>query len=69
MNKITQQQMFYQEARKISEADQHFMDLIKDPVNPLTNNDLVRLVARFPERWSRYSGFIGKLDTESGAES
>ena len=58
----TQQQLFNEAHRKLADADQHFMDLIKDPVNPLTNDDLIKLVERFPQRWDRYSGFIGKLD-------
>jgi hypothetical protein len=66
MNKVinavpTQEQLFYQEQRKLGERDQFFFDLVKDPVNPLTNDDLEQLVAKFPQCWERYSGFIGKL--------
>ena len=57
----TQYQMFYEAQSKIADADHHFMDLIKDPVNPLTNKDLIQLVARFPQRWERYAGYIGTL--------
>lgn len=59
--KPTQVQMFYQAQEQIAQADQHFMDMIKDPVNPLTNADLAALVEKYPQRWSRYSGYIGKL--------
>jgi len=57
----TQEQMFYEAQRAISDADMHFMDMVKCKENPLTNDDLVKLVDRFPERWERYSSFIGKL--------
>lgn len=38
-----------------------FLDMINDPVNPLTNSDLKRLIERNPERYGMYSGFLGKL--------
>ena len=57
----TQLQMFYDEQRKIADRDQAFMDMINDPDNPMTNTDLKCLIARWPERYSRYAGFIGKL--------
>lgn len=57
----TQEQMFYEAQRKLGESDRFFMELVKDEVNPLTNDDLEELVIRFPQRWSRYAGFIGKL--------
>jgi hypothetical protein len=59
--KPTQAQMFYQAHDQIAQANQQFMDMIKDPVNPLTNADLTALVEKYPRRWSRYSGYIGKL--------
>lgn len=52
----------YQEAeRKLADANRAFMDMVNDPVNPLTNEDLERLIARWPERYGRFSGFLGKL--------
>ena len=57
----TQAQMFYEAHRKLADADQHFLDMVNCPENPLTNDDLIKLVEKFPQRWERYSGFIGKL--------
>ena len=57
----TQMQLYKEAERKLAEANQAFMDMVNDPVNPLTNDDLERLIARWPERYGRFSGFLGKL--------
>ncbi len=57
----TQMQLYKEAERKLAEANQAFMDRVKDQVNPLTNEDLERLIARWPERYGRFSGFLGKL--------
>lgn len=57
----TQEQMFYEESRKIGEMDELFMEMINDPVAPMTNSELKALIAKRPERYSRYAGFVGKL--------
>jgi hypothetical protein len=57
----TQENLYWEALRKLSEIDHHVMDMINHPTNPITNSDLEKLVARFPERWGRYRGFIGKL--------
>lgn len=54
-------QLYKEAERKLAEANQAFMDMVNDPVNPLTNEDLERLIARWPERYGRFSGFLGKL--------
>ena len=57
----TQEQMFYEESRKIGEMDELFMEMINDPVAPMTNSELKALIAKRPERYSLYAGFVGKL--------
>ncbi len=57
----SQQQLFYEAQRKLGEFDRAFMDLVKDPQNPMTNDDLRVLVKKYPERYGRYAGFIGTL--------
>ena len=57
----TQMQMYREAERKLAEANEAFMDMVNDPVNPMTNDDLERLIARWPERYGRFSGFLGKL--------
>ena len=57
----TQMQMYQEAERKLAEANEAFMDMVNDPDNPMTNDDLERLIARWPERYGRFSGFLGKL--------
>lgn len=57
----TQLQMYREAERKLVDANEAFMDMVNDPDNPMTNDDLERLIARWPERYGRFSGFLGKL--------
>lgn len=57
----SQKQMFYQAQKQLGERDRAFMELVGDPQNPMTNNDLRALVKRHPERYGRYAGFIGTM--------
>lgn len=57
----TQHQFFSESDRKVSEQNRAFMDMVNDPVNPMTNADLDALIKRKPEKYSRFSGFLGKL--------
>ena len=57
----TQLRMCRDAERRLFERNQTFLDMINDPVNPLTNSDLKRLIERNPERYGMYSGFLGKL--------
>lgn len=61
MPKKTQMQIYEQERERIASVNRMFMDMVNDPHNPLTNDDLVKLVDKFPERWGQFSGFIGNL--------
>ena len=63
----TQLQMYWAAEQKLFDANRAFMEMVNDPVNPLTNQDLERLIDRFPERWERFSGFVGKLTDEVAA--
>ena len=60
----TQIQMFYEEQGKIAALNAAFMELVNHPTNPLTNQDLERAIARWPERYERFSSFLGKLKDE-----
>lgn len=57
----TQHQLFYEAQHKMFEQNRAFMDMVNDPVNPMTNADLEALIKRKPEKYSRFSGFLGKL--------
>jgi hypothetical protein len=60
-NVKTQLQMYREAERKLADANEAFMDMVNDPVNPLTKHDLERLIARRPEKYARFSGFLATL--------
>ena len=57
----TQTQMFYEAQRKAGELNELFMEMINDPVAPMTNDELKALIAKRPEVYGKFSGFVGKL--------
>lgn len=63
MTKMTQEQMFWKEHRKIADLNEAFMDCVNDPHNPLTNADLEALIKRNPAKYGRFSGLLGKLSS------
>lgn len=56
-----QMQIFYEESRRIGDRDRALMDMIHCKENPLTNDDLRRLVALKPDHYGRYAGLVGRL--------
>lgn len=60
----TQLQMYWEAEQRIFDRNNLFLELVSHPTNPLTNQDLERLIARWPERYEMYSGFLGKLKDE-----
>ena len=60
MNQLTQKQMYYKAHRKLADANQHVMEMINHPTNPLTKDDLHKLANRFPERWEKYRNLLGE---------
>jgi len=58
---MTQLQHFWKAHRKIADRDAAFFELVNHPTNPMTNADLKALIARRPEVYGRYAGFVGKL--------
>ena len=61
MNRPTQKQMYYAAVRRQGEQDELFMQMLNDPVAPITRAELKALIAKRPEQYSRYSGFLTKL--------
>ena len=57
MNK-TQLQHYYSERKKIADRDRAFLEMVSDPINPMTRDDLIQLVKRHPDRYKRYEGYI-----------
>ena len=50
----TQIQLYQEAHRRISDANNHVMEMIRDEHNPLTKDDLHKLADRFPQRWEKY---------------
>ena len=63
----TQYQMYREAEKRIFDRNRGFLELASHPTNPLTNQDLERLIARWPERYGMYSGWLGKLKDEVAA--
>ena len=57
----SQLQLFWEEHHKIAELNNGIMEMINDPVNPLTNEDLEALIKRRPYVYGKFSGLVGKL--------
>ena len=54
----TQYQMFYEEQRKIADADHSFMELVRDG---LTRAELQAAINRRPALWERYENWLPVL--------
>jgi hypothetical protein len=57
--KKSQRQMFYEASRRISDADQTMMELLFG-VNPITDEELRKAIAKRPSVYKRYEGYIGR---------
>jgi hypothetical protein len=60
---LTQAQQFELARRKIAALNAAFMEMVTHPTNPMTREDLEALIARRPERYARFAGFLDKLPT------
>ena len=54
----TQLQMFYEEQRKIADAEQLFMEMVRDG---LTRAELQAAINRRPALWERYENWLPVL--------
>lgn len=57
----TQDQLYTEAQQHLFDRNRAFMEMIVDPVNPMTKDDLQRLIERWPERYERFAGFLGKI--------
>ena len=58
MSNQTQLQMFYAEQRKIAEANETFLFLVKEG---LTREELARNIERRPALWQRFENWLDML--------
>jgi hypothetical protein len=56
---MTQLEIFYQESRNIAEANALFCEMVLN--GDMTRRDLAALIARRPEKWERFAGFMESL--------
>jgi len=66
---LTNLQLYRQEEQKIFDGNEAFMFTVNCPTNPLTREQLARLIARFPQRWERFSGFLNTLPSEKDLDN
>jgi len=57
----SKRQLWYEAERRSAGLNAAFFELVNHPTNPLTNNDLQRLIERRPEVYGRFSSYVGKL--------
>lgn len=57
----TQMKMCYEAMYGANKEYVAFMEAINDPINPLTNQDLINLIALRPTKYKKFEHFIGKL--------
>ena len=69
MDALTQLQMWQAAEMRAFNLNRAFLEMISDPTNPLTNQDLERLIAKRPDVYGRFAGFIGKLMDEKSPPS
>ena len=60
----TQMQMWAEAQQHLSNADKAFMEQATQLENPITNQDLERLIAKWPERYGRFANWLGILKDE-----
>lgn len=58
---LTQMQHFTIAHRKIADLNNAFMDAINCKENPMTRADLAALIARRPDVYGRFAGFLKTL--------
>lgn len=52
--------------RKIADQNIAFMEMVTHPTNPITREDLTRLIALRPERYGRFEGWLKVLSSREG---
>lgn len=63
-SKLTQMQQFTLAHRQIASLNDAFMDMVNCKENPMSRRDLERLIAKRPQVYGRFSGFLKTLPEE-----
>ena len=56
---MTQQRMYYEAVRKLADRDIAMLEMLYGE-NPITDDELRALIAKRPQVYGRYEGYIGK---------
>jgi hypothetical protein len=62
--KKTQKEHFWTSHQQVSAGDQTMMDLLFGP-NPITDDELRKLIAKRPSVYGRYANYLGKRTAKS----
>ena len=57
--KKTQKDLYYEASRKVSDVDCAMLDLLYG-TNPITDEELSKLIKKRPNIYGRFAGYIGK---------
>lgn len=58
----TQVQLFYQAHRRLADANEAFLELVRDG---MTREELARNIERRPSLWQRYANWLDRLPSSS----
>ncbi|WP_166297108.1 hypothetical protein [Bradyrhizobium sp. 2S1] len=61
----TQLRTYEMARRRLADANMAFMEMVTHPTNPMTREDLTRLIALRPDRYSRFSGWLTVLPSRN----
>ncbi|MGJ4953095.1 hypothetical protein [Bradyrhizobium sp. HKCCYLS20291] len=58
---LTQLQHYEVARRRLADADIAFMEMVAHPTNPMTREDLVKLIELRPDHYGRFAGWLDVL--------
>ena len=59
---MTTQMQHYETSRKaMADRNEVFLEMVNHPTNPLTGDDLRKLIVSNPSRWQQFESWIPKL--------
>ncbi|WP_316207455.1 hypothetical protein [Bradyrhizobium sp. SZCCHNR3118] len=62
---ITQLQHYELARRRLSDANLAFMEMVMHPTNPMTREDLTKLIKLRPDHYRRFAGWLDVLPSRS----
>ena len=56
--------LYHRTVRLKAETDMVFMEMVNHETNPLTRDELLKLIARRPALWGRFSAWLDQLPAD-----